>query len=489
MSHFKWILFVVMSAGMFSISAQQPGEMSYSDNTTFPEGTFGERVQAFLNAFNSNQGKTIQDFLEKQCTEQFQGFVPMEDHLRIFADFYRRSGGLDFHSVRSYEPPRPGETVLILKDRTMGGWHAVTLMVPHAESKIDGIMFSPARAPQDITMSSLSKDQMISELRTMVEKACSSDVFSGAVLVAQGDEVLFEKACGEASKRFNVTNKIDTKFNLGSMNKMFTGVAIIQLVEAGNLSLDQTIDQFLDETWLAKDVSAKITVEHLLTHRSGLGSYFNDTYWKSSRLLFRELDDYKPLIKDEKPAFTPGSQWQYSNTGMFLLGVIIEKVSGENYFDYMRKHLYQPAGMQNTDCYDMDKPVPNLAIGYIPESDGHWRNNIYDHVVRGGPAGGGFSTVRDLHRFARALQNGVLLSKESTAMLWTDHHGDGYGFGFGLEDHPIGKVVGHSGGFPGLNSKLDIFLDNGYVVAVMANYSGAASPVARGILELIKRVE
>jgi CubicO group peptidase (beta-lactamase class C family) len=108
-------------------------------------------------------------------------------------------------------------------------------------------------------------------------------------------------------------------------------------------------------------------IPHLITHTSGLGSYFNDVYEKSSRALFCKLDDYKPLIKDDKPAFTPGTRYQYSNTGMFLLGVIIEKVTREDYFDHIRKTIYAPAGMTNSDCYEMDYPVENLAIGYSPD--------------------------------------------------------------------------------------------------------------------------
>ncbi len=148
----------------------------------------------------------------------------------------------------------------------------------------------------------------------------------------------------------------------------------------------------------------KVLIKHLLTHSSGLGSYFNQTYFKSSRLNFRELADYKPLLAGEKLAFEPGTQAAYSNTGFLLLGPIIEKASGENYFDYGRRHICEPAGMAGTDCYALDEVVENLAIGYFREG-GTWKNNTFLHVLRGGPAGGGYSTVRDLHRFAQALRD------------------------------------------------------------------------------------
>ena len=170
---------------------------------------------------------------------------------------------------------------------------------------------------------------------------------------------------------------------------------------------------------------------------------------------------------------------------------MIESVTGRDYFDYIRENVYGPAGMANTDCYDMDCPVENLAIGYFPspECEGGWKNNYYEHVIRGGPAGGGFSTVGDLFRFARALQGGLLVSPESLETLWTDHNDHGYGYGFSIGEGGAGKVIGHGGGFAGINANLDMFVDQGYMAAVMTNYDRAASPIETRIGELIARVE
>lgn len=337
----------------------------------------------------------------------------------------------------------------------------------------------------------LAEDDLVQAASAMIRQACNRDVFSGTALLAKGDEVLLALACGEASKRFHVPNNIDTKFNLGSMNKMFTATAIAQLVEKGTLAYDDAISQYVDESWLPKEITDKMTIHHLLSHTSGLGSYFNDTYWNGSRENYRSVEDFKPLVKDEQLAFEPGARFRYSNTGMLLLGVVIESATGQTYFDYIREHIYTPAGMINSDSYEMDYPVENLAIGYIPDRNSPygWQNNVFKHVIKGGPAGGGFSTVGDLHRFARALQNGTLVSEASRATLWTNHAGTGYGYGFSIEEGAAGKVVGHSGGFPGLNGNLAIFADRGYIVAVLANYDRAAGPVARQIKQLIARME
>jgi len=336
--------------------------------------------------------------------------------------------------------------------------------------------------PSVVAAQSLTRVQLVDEVSALVRARAEKDTFSGAVLLAHGDEVLFTFAAGEADKGWHVKNDLETRFNLGSMNKMFTSVSIAQLVEQKKVAYDEPIAKYIDESWLPRAITDKVTVRHLLTHTSGLGSYFNDTYLKSSRELFREVDDYKPLVHGETLAFEPGARWSYSNTGMLLLGVVIEKASGENYFDYVRKHVYAPAGMTRSDCYELDQPVENLAVGYErdPTTKSGWRNNLFQHVIRGGPAGGGYSTVGDLHRFAQALLAGKLCSVESLDTLWTRTSGADYGCGFAVVDKPQ-KVVGHSGGFSGINSNLDVFVDSGYVVVMMSNYGELTGDLAQAL--------
>jgi CubicO group peptidase (beta-lactamase class C family) len=474
-----------------AVPAQQAGAQGYDDESVMPSGVVGERIVSLIATFNSGDPAEVERFLTEECTAAFRDFAPLEQHLEVFLSTRRQWGDVTFHSIRIYDPPREDETVVILKDGNFGAWRAFVLWFDDAQGqRISGIRVNDARTPSNVSEPALTQPGLIDEVAALLERACAQDIFSGTVLVAHGEDVLFTHACGEASKRFHVANDLATKFNLGSMNKMFTSTAVMQLVERGLVSVEDPISKYIDESWLPREVTDSITVHHLLSHTSGLGSYFNDTYWNSSRALYRALDDYKPLIRDERPSFEPGTGWRYSNTGMFLLGVVIESATGQDYFDYIREHIYQPAGMEHSDSYEMDAPVENLAIGYDPAPSSPWKheNNLFKHVVKGGPAGGGFSTVGDLHRFALALLSGALVSEESRALLWTDHVGEGYGYGFGIEQGPNGKVVGHGGGFPGINSNLDILLDRGYIVAVMSNYGRAASPIANRITSLIARV-
>jgi len=441
---------------------------------------------------NSGSVDRIKRFISEECAGDFREKIPLEDHISTLLGLLRDTGGIDFHSVRTYTPERPEVTVVIVKDRFLGGWWGLSFRFGEAPKfLVNGLGINSARPPAGIAEPPLTEKEAIGEVQALLASVKKRGWYSGTVLVAKGADVLLTDFAGEASKAFHVPNNIDTKFNLGSMNKMFTSVAVARLVEAGKLAFDDPIGKWIDETWLPKDVTSKITVRHLITHTSGLGSYFNEAYQKSSRALFRELDDYKPLIKDDKPAFTPGERFQYSNTGMFLLGVVIEKVTGEDYFEHIRKAIYAPAGMTDSDCYEMDYPVENLAIGYSPDlkSPYKWQNNLYKHVLKGGPAGGGFSTVKDLHRFALALLSDKLISRRMRDLMWTDFKGSNYGYGFTAVQSPGGKAVGHSGGFPGINSQLDIYVDSGYIVAAMCNYDNGASPLADKIGTILARVK
>jgi CubicO group peptidase (beta-lactamase class C family) len=489
---FKRAMITAALSALLSVpaAAQQPGEISYHDESMLPAGKKGEQIEKVIEAFNSNDPERVKRLVETEFTAEFRGMAPLAEHLNVFRQFYRETGGLDFHSIRTYVPAREGETVVILKDRNFDAWRAFTVWFDDSdEYRIAGIRFNDARTPTDVEEPRLSEAQALEEAARIVRRICERDAFSGTVLIARTDEVLFTHACGEASKRFHVPNDLETRFNLGSMNKMFTATAIAQLVERGVISYDDPISEYVDETWLPRQITDKVTVHHLLSHTSGLGSYFNDTYWNSSRELFRDVDDYKPLVVGDTLAFEPGERFLYSNTGMLLLGVVIENATGQDYFAFIRQNIYEPAGMQRSDSYEMDYPVENLAIGYDPDpsSEYGWQNNLYKHVIKGGPAGGGFSTVGDLERFASALMGGKLVSRESLETMWTDKSGAGYGYGFGIREGPLGRVVGHSGGFSGISANLSMFVDAGYVVAVMSNYGGAASPLAAKIQDLLER--
>jgi CubicO group peptidase (beta-lactamase class C family) len=339
-------------------------------------------------------------------------------------------------------------------------------------------------------MKKLTGEQIAQELNTLMNKLAEADVFSGAVLLAKGGVPIFKGAYGMANKDFNAPNRIDTKFNLGSMNKMFTAVSIAQLVERGKLSFDDPLSKFLPD-FPDKAAAEKIRIKHLLTHTAGLGGYFSKQRRDSSRALYRTVDDMiKRAAADEKLLFEPGTRWRYSNTGMLVLGKVIEKVTGQSYYDYVRENITRPAGMVNTDCYELDKVNPNLAVGYDKQftDDGvFFTNNIFAHVLRGGPQGGGYSTVEDLLKFDLALWSNKLVGADYVKLLLSakpELNSPDYGYGFQVDTEL--QIAGHGGGFLGISSNLDMFLGTGWTAIVMSNYGGAAHPVQQKMRELIR---
>jgi len=339
-----------------------------------------------------------------------------------------------------------------------------------------------------------------SELARLVDSyvggLVAADQFSGAILIAKGGEPIYQRAFGLASIAYQAPNRIDTKFNLGSMNKMFTAVAIAQLAQAGKLSFDDTIGTHLSD-YPNQAVADQVTIHQLLTHTAGLPDYFNDDFTAASRARFRTIQDFFPLFVDKPLEFEPGSEWRYSNSNFMVLGAIVEAASGEDYFAYVRDHIYQPAGMVDTEAYELDHETPNLATGYTrAPGETAWRNNLFEHVVRGGPAGGGYSTVADLLRFAQALTSEQLLDAEMTAEVTAPKVQAGgafnahYGYGFMHETLNGVQRFGHSGGFSGINSELNIYPELDYVVVVMANYDPpAAALVSLRIGKLLANME
>ncbi|PAM95719.1 hypothetical protein B4N84_06370 [Flavobacterium sp. IR1] len=325
---------------------------------------------------------------------------------------------------------------------------------------------------QPIVGNAQNLKNIVDPIRAQLKNLEKENNLSGVVLIAKNGKPIYREAFGFANLPDSVKNKPDTKFNLASINKMFTGMAVMQLVEEGKISLQDKVGKYLLD-YPNKTVADSVTIHQLLTHTSGMNSFWEE-YDKVAKEKFKKVSDYLPLFVNAKLSFAPGSDFYYSNSGYMVLGLIIEKVSGQDYFDYVKEHIYKPAKMINTDAYELDNAIPNLATGYTMslEEPGQWKNNIFSNLAKGTPAGGGYSTVDDLLNFANALQNNRLLSKESTAIYTAGRvkFRDGmYGYGF-MEDIINGhRVIGHTGGHDGIACELMIYPDLGYTVVILTN--------------------
>jgi len=309
----------------------------------------------------------------------------------------------------------------------------------------------------------ISTEELTARLGKYLDEASRSDEFSGVVLVAKDGSPVFQKAYGLASKEYEVPNNPETKFNIGSIDKVFTEVAIGQLLEQGKIgSVDDKLEKYLPD-YPNHEVAGKVTLRQMLNMQSGIGDFFGPAFFNSPKDKFRSTADYLSFFADQPLLFEPGTKRQHSNGGYIVLGAVIEKISGQNYYDYVRENIFKRLGMNNTDFYEGDIPTANLASGYTRGRDnqpGPRRNNIYTRPAKGSSAGGGYSTAGDLLKFANAMETGKVKNPAFE------------------EDAPKppnaafasmrGIVVG--GGAPGLNATLENALPGGYTIVVLSNY-------------------
>lgn len=339
-----------------------------------------------------------------------------------------------------------------------------------------------------------AEDSVAGEIGTFLDTLAAESKLSGAVLVARDGVTIASKAAGIANKATGAPITLNTRFNLGSLNKMFTAVAISQLAQAGRLSFTDTVGKHLPG-YPNKEVVDKVTIHQLLTHTSGMGLYWNEKFM-AQREKMLTVAAHLPLFAGDPLLFSPGEKFQYSNSGYMVLGAIIEKVSGQDYYSYVQEHIYQPAGMTDTGFYEPGKEIPNLAVGYTKtgldgKPLGEVRDNTGIREVRGGPAGGGYSTVGDLVKFHMALRSYQLLNEEHTKLVTTGKVEAGgpigrYGYGFGDKMFGGKHIVGHNGGSSGIAANFEMYPELGYTAVLLMNSDPPAMmPVIMGIRQRI----
>jgi CubicO group peptidase (beta-lactamase class C family) len=300
----------------------------------------------------------------------------------------------------------------------------------------------------------------------------SADKFSGVVLIAKNGRPIFQQAYGLADREHHFPNTLHTRFGMASMDKMFTAVATLQLVKAGKLKLDGPIGTYLPD-YSNKELASKVTIRELLSHTGGTGDFFGPEFNKHLHDL-RTHEDYIRLFGGRPPRFEPGSRFEYSNYGFVILGAVIDRVSGQSYYDYVRDHVYIPAGMTSTALpAPGNQPVPDLSLGYTKQGGNTWHTDRASPQFRGTAAGGGYTTVGDLLHFANALQVHKLLDADDTELLTNGQIGMPIGghYAFGFEEFIVNglRCFGHGGLGPGCNNDLKICPAAGCIVVVLAN--------------------
>lgn len=411
-------------------------------------------LDRWLAAFNGPDARTYEAFIRANAPS----LVPYLDE-----DLGLRDASGGFQLISSKAAGDYGIEAVV-RDRDWDRFSRVVLTAT-SDQRIDDLSFSGAQAPEGFAIARGPEGEVLDQLRARLGRLAEAGRWSGAVLVARNGQPLMSEAFGLADPALDIPATVSTRYCIGSMGKMFTAVAIMQLVEAGRVRLADPVGAHIPD-YPDRTIADRVTIQHLLTHTGGTGDIFGPEYDARADTL-RTPSDFIALYGARPPAFEAGSRWGYSNYGFVLLGAIIEAAAGQAYPDYLRRRVFEPAGMAVTSM-SFDDPAPtarplvgcaDIGLKALPP----WR---------GLPAGGGYSTVDDLHAFASALGDGRLIQPATLQRMTTPQVSAGtsdWGLGVALRRRNGVSFYGHGGAAPGVNADLAIYPASGYATVVLSN--------------------
>lgn len=461
---------------VFAFTALSNVDRARSENQQHADNPAERRVTDYVRAFNSGDPEVMRKFF----TENLVPGRAIDDRIQRYRQIFNDLGTLDIQRI--LKSGNSSFTLFVMTSKA-GRFRLQFDLEDQPPHKIKGLVVeSDDREDEEPAVKTdvrppANEADLGRALDQYFQKLTEADEFSGTVLIAKDGKPIYQKAFGLASKEYNTPNRTDTKFNLGSINKFFTSLAIVQLIQQGKLSIDDTLIKYLPD-YPNRQAAEKITIRQLLNHSSGIGDFFGDKFIATPKDRIRKISDYFQFFAADPLLFEPGTSRRYSNGGYVVLGAVIEKLTGKNYYDYVRENIFIPAGMNDTDSYEADAPTPNLASGYTrhgndnnaPKKDRF--SNIYTRPAKGSSAGGGYSTANDMLRFTIALQNSKLLSPEFT--LWFLNRMSGNPPSKSSPSPSGSQIkdgnIGIAGGANGINAVLEADFATGYVVVVLANY-------------------
>lgn len=480
-----WIVAGLVCSGIaFSASAQE--------KVTIPDSPAGKQLSGFLTAVNSGQRPVMKDFFSKNLVAPpdnptfYDGMA--DDHVALF----NSTGGFELRKIAKAEP---AAITALVQAKSTGIWSDLEIYLkaappdyvqPVEPYQIVGLGVHTTVAPVEfLSPRKLTNAQISAQTDALMKALVASDAFSGTVQVWKGNVPIYAKGFGLAHKSPDVPNGVDTEFNLASITKMFTAVAVAQLVETGKLSYSDMVGKVLPD-YPNKEVAQTVTISQLLSHTSGMigGRELAMKFPDPSNAL--TIDDHLKDFENEPLKSPLGQQYGYSNAGYILLGKIIEKASGQSYYDYVGDHIFKPAGMERTG-FPLKTQLPkNAASGYMDGANGQRVDNLAALDLKGAPDGGAYSTGRDMARFHAALTSGKLVNRQSLQVLWTgvtDNGEEEYGYGARIVEYNGVRIIGHGGGWQGITNEFDMYPDLGVTVVVLSNYDDDPTGVADKLRE------
>lgn len=455
---------------------------------TMPDTPAGNRLTEIVSVVNSGNYTSIKSYIMENLTDEYLEKTSINDILNALMDIHFTSDHLEF--IKYTDSPLY-HIKAIFRNRLMDNYVELGLRVEKQPPyRIDETF----KWPYEYSDREMDEAEAIATFKSLLDRLTDANVFSGTVLIAKNDKIIFQEAYGYADRDAQILNENHTRFNVASLGKMFTAVAIGQLVEKGNLSYEDSIDMYLGSDWINSEIGEKVKIKHLLTHTSGLGDfmkYINNMDTDDQRFIefealfnksLESLDNYQPFLVDEYLRFEPGTIWSYSNTGFLLLDAIIEKVTEQSYDRYIDKNIFKPSNMVggfNLETRWKDFPAPDFASGYSKEFSMNgtiWKNNPDPRVMQfisRSPAGGGFLNTEDLFKFSVALKENKLITEETKNILMSPKpmlNSPFYGYGFGIKEKNKEIIVGHTGLGDGSATMEMSSPNKQYTLIMLSNY-------------------
>jgi CubicO group peptidase (beta-lactamase class C family) len=452
---------LVLAAPAMVAASPAPVEAPAAQAVPIPDTPAGRFASVLLGAYNSADPKQL---------ERFSALYGRKTPPQVWIDMHATTGR--FTPMR-IEAKSPNE-MIVLVSAGIGDafWKLDIKMDPANPMKAD-LGISQADRPPEFAIPRLPRAELHRQMADRLARDVAADRFAGTVMVQRHGKIIYQNASGLADRGGQVPVTMDTKFRVGSANKMFTAVGVLQLVEKGKVALDAPVGTYLKD-YPNADFARSVTIRQLLSHTGGAGDIFTPEY-EAKRSQVRTLADYVALFGSRAPDTSEAGRIEYANYGFVLLGRIIEAVSGEDYYGYVEKNIFAPAGMTDTASLPESERVPGRSTGYT-RKDGKLVDNADTLPWRGSAAGGGYTTAADLIRFGEALLSGRLISKEMLRQATSPQRPDGwYGFGFWIGGQGPTRNWGHGGGAPGMNAAFRVYPELDAIVVALANLDPLAA--------------
>lgn len=430
------------------------------------------QASKLLEAINSGDRAVMESYRTANFAPEWKDAPDVERGLHLHKQF----GGFDLLEVDDDRPvnlhgwvrARDSDAVLEFVVETEAA-------APH---RVNFVHLDWGNAPVKFRVPRLSEPAAIEAWRADTARRAQSDKFSGAILLARGNQVLLREAYGFADREGRSANTVDTRFRTASTSKMFTAAAVLRLVQDGKLKLDDRVGKIVPA--LADKPIAPATIHQLLTHTSGAGDFYgprNDEHRKE----LQTHDDFIRIFGGDALLYAPGAKFEYHNLGYMYLGAAVEHVSGKSFYDYLQETIFTPAGMKHTDTPPVEVDMRGRAHGYFrPPGEREWIPAGHHLEYRADGAGGAWSTVEDMQRFLSALRDHRILDEKFTRLMFQPKaeawKGHGYGYGIWVDEYPGGGLwIGGIGGEMGSNSEAWFNPDSGYQVIVLSNFDPFAA--------------